>query len=226
LSDFVQRPNPAIDEGNLRSLTFRITHDEELGPAVIMGERRLQVYVEHSRPGLTGSDFDFTQVRFHAVWRIKTFFARRMMPNTLDVTLVGGTTTGTLPVQRFGHLDASLERWHNPGTFRTLHANPYEGEHYFGAFWEHHFRTLPFEYLGWDALVKRNIGIIVFGGHGRTWISDDRLSLLTFTPQYVDRFHHEVGVSINGLFGLLRVDFAKRLDTSGFTIGFGIARIF
>lgn len=93
-------------------------------------------------------------------------------------------------------------------------------------FWEHHFRTLPFEYLGWDSLVTRNIGIIVFGGHGRTWISGDRLAALAYAPQYVDAFHHEIGASVNGILGLIRVDFAKRLDTPSYEIGVGIARIF
>lgn len=149
-----------------------------------------------------------------------------MMPNMLDITVVGGFSTGQLPVQRFGHIDASLEWRHVPGSFRTLHANPYEGEDFFGVFWEHHFRTLPFEYLGWESLVRRNIGIIVFGGHGRTWISDDRLAALGYVPQYVDAFHHEIGVSVNGILGLFRVDFAKRLDAPGYEIGVGIARIF
>jgi hypothetical protein len=226
LSDIAQRDNPPIDEGRLRSLTFRLTYDGDLGPAVIFGQQKLQIHVEHSRPNLMGSDFDFTQFRFYAGWRFPTFFARRMMPNALDIIVSGGTTTGTLPLQRFGHLDASLERWHNPGTFRALHANPYEGEHYLGVFWEHHFRTLPFEYLGWQALVRRNIGLIVYGGHGRTWISDSRLAGLPFAPQYVDQFHHELGVSVNGLLGLLRIDFTKRLDTTGYTVGVGFARIF
>jgi len=226
LSDFVQRPNPSIEPGDLRSLTFRMTYKDGDGPPAIVGQRKIQVAVEHSRPGLMSSDFDFTQVRSEVARRFKTFFARRMMPNVLDVTISAGFSTGTLPSQRFGHLEASLERWHNPGTFRTIHANPYEGEHYFGVFWEHHFRTLPFEYLGWDALVRRNIGLIVFGGHGRTWIDRDRLASLPYTPQYQDAFHHELGISVNGLLGLLRIDFAKRIDAVGYTVGIGFARIF
>tara|TARA_B100001964_G_scaffold141763_1_gene156224 strand:+ start:51 stop:347 length:297 start_codon:yes stop_codon:yes gene_type:complete len=92
--------------------------------------------------------------------------------------------------------------------------------------WEHHFRTLPFELLGWDWLARRNIGIIVFGGHGRTWILEDRLASFAYVHQYVDQFHLEIGVSVNGLLGLLRLDFAKLLDADGFTISVGFARIF
>ena len=220
LSDFVQRPNPAIEEGNLRSVTFRATHARGGGPHAIVGQRRLQVHVEQSHPDVFGSDFDFTQIRLYAAWRFKTFFSRRIMPNALDVTIMAGKAFGQLLLQRFGHIDASLERWHNPGTFRSLHANPDEGEHYFSAFWEHHFRTIPFAYLGWDWLVKRNIGIIIYGGHCRTWISDSRLRNLSYTPQYGDQLYHELGASINGLLGLFRLDFTKRLDTSGYTIGF------
>jgi hypothetical protein len=225
-SDFNQRENPAINDGDLRSLRFKATYGEDSGPAVLLGEKKVTLWVEHSRPGLMGSDFDFTQVKVRAGWRFTTFFNRRMMPNTLDITVVGGFSTGQLPVQRFGHIDASLEWWHTPGSFRTLHANPYEGEEFFGMFWEHHFRTLLFEYLGWDGLVTRNIGIIVFGGHGRTWISGGRLAALAYAPQYVDAFHHEIGASVNGILGLIRVDFAKRLDAPSYEIGVGIARIF
>ena len=41
-----------------------------------------------------------------------------------------------------------------------------------------------------------------------------------------ERYHHELGLSISGLFGFFRVDFAKRLDADGFTVGFGVAKIF
>jgi hypothetical protein len=71
---------------------------------------------------------------------------------------------------------------------------------------------------------------MMYGSHGRTFISDDRLNLLQSRPDYVlsynDGIHHELGVSLNGIFGLGRVNLTKRLDKPGLNIGFGVARYF
>ena len=83
-------------------------------------------------------------------------------------------------------------------------------------------RTVPFELLGLMSLARRGIGISVYSGHGRTWISNARLSTLTHMPQYQNRVHHEVGFSLTGLFYLFRLDVTRRLDTSGYFIGIGI----
>jgi hypothetical protein len=87
-------------------------------------------------------------------------------------------------------------------------------------------RTVPFELLGLRWLVKRSIGILVFGGHGRTWIRPSRLAQLGYTPAYTNRLHHELGGSINGIFGLFRFDFARRLDRPGLFLGLSMAKLF
>jgi len=69
------------------------------------------------------------------------------------------------------------------------------------------------------SLARRGIGISVYGGHGRTWISNTRLSTLAHMPQYQNRVHHEVGFSLTGLFYLFRLDVTRRPDTSGYFIG-------
>ena len=108
------------------------------------------------------------------------------------------------------------------GVFRTQRQRPYEGEHYAAVFWDHKFRSIPFEILGLMPLVKRGIGLSVYGGHGRTWISAGRRASLSFIPSYQDQFHHELGLSITGLAYFFRLDFTKRIDTSGFFVGVGI----
>ena len=220
----VQRPNPEIDPGNLRSVFLRADIEgKNSGPVLIFGKRKIALEVEHSRSGF-GSDFDFTQVRVLLDWRIETMFKRRLLPNVLDVRVVGSAFTGTLPRQRFEILDLGvlLSRVSIFGGFRTRVDRPYEGEKVLGMFWEHNFRTVPFELIGWRWAAERNIGLIVHGGHGRTWFGD--LTLLDYAPQYTDGFHHELGVSINGLFNLFRLDFSKRLDAPGFFVSVGFVR--
>ena len=221
-----QRPNPHIDPGNLRSVFFRASFKgESAGPPLLFGQREVALEVEHSGPGF-GSAFAFTQFRLALDWRIETLFKRRLLPNVLDVRVVGSAFAGTLPRQRFEILDSGilLGGFSTFGGFRTRTGRPYEGEYVLGAFWEHHFQTVPFELIGWQWAAERNIGLILHGGHGRTWLGDRTLSNLDYEPQYLDGFHHELGVSINGLFYLLRVDFTVRLDAPGFYVSAGIAR--
>ena len=220
----VQRPNPEIDPGNLRSVFLRADIEgKNTGPAFIFGQRKITLEVEHSRPGF-GSDFDFTQVRVLLDWRIETLFKRRLLPNVLDVRVVGSAFAGTLPRQRFEILDAGGDWFSTFGAFRTCVNRPYEGEKVLGIFWEHNFRTVPFELMGWRWAAERNMGLIVHGGHGHTWFGDRTLAGLDYAPQYTDGFHHELGMSINGLFNLFRLDFSKRLDAPGFSVSAGLVR--
>lgn len=52
------------------------------------------------------------------------------------------------------------------------------------------------------------------------------LSQLTDSPQYQNWFHHEIGLSINSIFSLLRIDSDQRLKGSDFILGMSIARLF
>ena len=220
----VQRPNPRTDPGNLRSVFLRADIEgKNSGPALIFGQRKIALEVEHSRSGF-GSDFDFTQVRVLLDWRIETLFKRRLLPNVLDVRVVGSAFAGTLPRQRFEILDAGGNWFSTFGAFRTRVNRPYEGEKVLEMLWEHNFRTVPFELIGWRWAAERNIGLIVHGGHGRTWFGARTLAELDYAPQYTDGFHHELGVSINGLFNLFRLDFTKRLDAPEFSVSAGLVR--
>ena len=221
-----QRANPRIDEGQLGSVVFQaIASGDRIGPAPFFGQRKLTVEVEHSQTGW-GSDFSFTQLKMVLDWRLETFFKRRLMPNVLDIRVVGSAFTGHLPRQRYVILDTGLGSLSTFGAFRSRLDLPYEGEKHLGVFWEHNFRTVPFEWIGWQWAVRRNLGILIHGAHGRTWISSAALAGLADSPTYQNSFHHEAGASINGLFDLLRVNVTRRLDTPGTCVSMEMARIF
>ncbi len=224
----IQRINPSIDEGWMRSVSFTYIYGDEFVPFSPIGQKRIVLNIEHSSPGILQSDFDFTRYQFSIDWRFDTFFRRRFLPNVLDIRLVGGTYSGRLPLQRFGIIDAALGGVTPFGSFKTIRSNPYEGESYLGLFWEHNFRTVPFELLGLHELAKKGLGIIVFGAHGRTWIHHQRLAELRqgFSPKYFDGFQNELGLSLNGLFGILRLDVAKNLNQPNLYFGVSVARIF
>jgi uncharacterized protein DUF5686/carboxypeptidase-like protein len=225
-SDYVQRVNPAINEGHLNFINFKIQYDDDYVPFGIFGQNRTSVEIEHSTPGLFDSDFSFTNYRASVDLMIRTFLSRRILPNTLNIHLSGGYSTGNLPLQRFGILDAGLGIFGPYGVFKSLLNRPLEGEKYLGVFWEHNFRTVPFELLNLDWLVQKQMGIIVFGAFGRTWISDERRNSLTHDYKYQESFRHEIGVSLNSVFQLFRVDFTQRLDKQDFVVGVSMLRWF
>jgi len=228
--DVIQRPNPSIEEGVMRSVIFKYTRGDELIPFAIVGQNRLEASIELSDEALLASDFNFVRYRLNVDRRIPTFYKRRFLPNTLDVRLDMATSTGDLPLQRFGIVDATTGSYAAFGSLKTLHAHPYEGEHHLALHWEHNFRSIPFELMGLQWFARKGWGFLVYGSHARTFINDDRLSQLKQRTDYIisysDAFHHEIGLSLNGIFSLGRINFTKRLDASGYNIGLGIARYF
>lgn len=228
----LQRPNPSIEEGTLRSVSLSVAVSDDNIPWGIIGQRRFVLKIEHSTPDVLESDFDFTRFDALLEWRQNTLLRRRLLPNTLDLKLLAGTFAGTLPPQRLGSIDGVNLPLTPFGALRTLEDRPYEGEQYLVLLWEHNFRTLFFELLGLQSLAREGLNVIVHGGHGRTWLSDTRREALLglgpepLVPFVSDGFHHEIGLSFSGLFSIVRLDFTKRLDAGGFTVGLGAARVF
>jgi len=108
------------------------------------------------------------------------------------------------------------------GALRTRQFLPYEGTRHWLIAAEHNFRSIPFEWMGLQWFADKGWGIIVFGGAGHTYadrvIHEDRL--------LSNGIHTEAGVSLNSIFGILRIDVARRLDNPGTFIGISVPRYF
>lgn len=227
-----QPVNPAVPSIQLRTLTagVRLGAPDAGVSLGVTGQNRLQVSVEWSPEGGLGSEAGFVQVQGVLDYRQETFFRRRLLPMTLDLRLTGATYAGDLPLQRYTIVEAPLGPLGPFGTLRTLEGRPYQGTQHLALFWEHNFRTVPFEVAGLYGLARRGWSLLLFGGHGRAWgpstragANDRAGAAWIATP---GTFHHEVGLSLNGLSGVLRVDLAKRLDAGGWAVGVGLGRLF
>lgn len=221
------RPNPRVQDQTIRSLGARLVWGDAPELFSPGAHQRVTVAVEHSSPDLLDSDADFTRLSAAAELRVSTFFQRRLRPNQLRLHVEGGTFLGTLPLAR-AHTAGGLATT-TLGELETLNERSYQGEQTLGLFWEHDFRTLPFELVGLMDLADRRWGLSVRGGHVRSWFDDARLSdLRQRTPTVTDSqgWHHEVGASLTGLFGILEVGGTVRLDEPGFTLDIGTAVLF
>lgn len=212
-----QRVNPAVNDGTYQSLAWRFSTETDRTPFGVAGERFLDLDVDLS-PSYT---------RIHAVgaYRFETFLRRRFLPNVLDVTLIAGTGIGTMPAHRLHQVEGSLSAFRPFGQLRTVSGPGYEGQHAVALHWEHHFRTVPFELMGWESAAKKGYGMILFGSHAAAWTDAGTRAKLPFAPVGTGG-HHEFGLSWTGLFGFLRADAAYRVDQPGFYAGVGFARIF
>lgn len=224
------RFNPAVAEGMLRSVRavagYNRNEDFTYG---VTGIRRAVVGMEYSAPGL-GSDFDFRRMAARVEWNFPTFYRRRILPNSLDLAFAAGTASGDLPPQRLGAVDGTLGLFSPFGALKAVRHRPYEGNHWLMLAAEHNFRTVPFELLGLDLAVRRNWSLIAFGGMARTWMGEGRVEEIErqygFTPRLTSPLHYEAGISLNGILGIFRVDFARRLDRPAFLVNLGLARYF
>lgn len=211
------RANPTINDGTLHALTGAWTIGTVGQRVSVGGQRGASVRVTHADPAVN-SDFDFTRLDGEVSLRVPTFFQRRLLSNALDVRAVaGGTVRGTAPLQEQGHIDTALVPYTPFGVLRAARHQPYRGDHYAGLMWEHTFRTVPFEMVG---ISNPPFALIVHGGHGRTWTDD---ATPTDALRSMDRWHHEVGLSLSGG---LRIDVTARLDEPGWSLGLSTGRLF
>ena len=223
-----QPPNPPITEGVLRSVAGQLRWGDDPPLLGLVPVDRVVANVEHSSATL-GSDFGFTYGQIAVDAHVETFFRRRVLPMALELRLEGGGALGTLPLQRFGIVEASPLPYTPFGSLRSLDDRPYQGTDHAALFWEHNFRTVPFEWLGLYGLADRHIELLLHGGHARTWIPDGRATSLRqrgMVLRTTDGVHHELGFSVNGLLrDLLRIDVTARLDAPGMSVGVSLLRV-
>jgi hypothetical protein len=223
------RPNPAVPRQTLRSAAVSLAWGDDIDPFGGDVQRRVVVSVEHSSDSLVETAADYTRLTATAEVRMPTFFRRRLVPNALRLRLEAGAAGGDLPAARSLVVEGSLLPYAPFGSLRTLDGRPYEGDRTAALFWEHRFRSVPFEALGLFALADRRWGLSVYGAHATAGWSDDRARVLNgrgFPTAGSDGWHHEVGLGLTGLAGFLRLNATARLDARAFSLGLGTGGLF
>ncbi len=214
--------NNEIWDGKLNLIQFELNLNRFQFNYGVSGSRAARLVIEHSNSQL-GSDFEYTSINISANWNLETLFSRRLFPNTFDLHLSAGHAMGEVPPQRLNITDGPMGRFSPFGTLKTISGGAYEGSTYWLITGEHNFRTIPFEIMGLRSLADQGMGIILFGGAGYSAVENN---LYEFMPVTSDGVHSEAGISLNSIFGILRIDFAKRLDAPGSYIGFSLPRFF
>ena len=220
ISDQVNVP---VQEGALQYVRLSIRHESDPMPVPLGPQRSLDLEIEKSVGGDVVSGGGYLKVDASLFWRFNTFFSRRLLPNALDVHVLAGSVFGSVPVQKLGIVDGS-PIFTTFGGLKTAKNPPYQGDRWALVAWEHTFRTIPFELIGWEWAIKKHWNVILHGAHGWTSFEDYEPAGI---PVYdSDGVHNELGFSLSGLFTILRLDASWRLDEPGFRFGFSVARLF
>ncbi len=220
--DMADQFNPAVDAGRLKRLELEVERTRDFLQFPIGPQQRTRLRLERGLGGDIPNATHYWRAEADVFLRIPTFFRRRLIPNALEVRLVAGRVWGNAPIQRLGTVDGSASMT-TFGALKTANNPPYVGDTWGLIAWEHTFRTVPFEWMGWQWAVEQHWHVIVHGAHG---YSDIKRPLPAGYSGLEGMWHHEAGISLSGLFTVARLDAAWRLDAPGFRVGLSTARIF
>lgn len=203
------RENPAIDEGNMRSLYGEIYLDTRNNHKNPSAGWYAKIGLETSNSKLK-SDFSFNQYIFEL---------RRYQPvgyqNRLDLRIKTATSVGEVPLQKLYQLGGV-------STLRAFKNKALRGAE--GEFGGDRMLLANLEYvvspkvLGRDFLFIDDVRYILFFDAGNVWqrenVSKDDSWSSGFSHLKLNSFKSDIGMAISSWSGKFRMSLAKRLDTN------------
>ncbi len=199
----VYRPNPPIDDGQMRSVQLDLRYGESKVPLGLVPVNAVELSAEYASSAILRSDFDFGRYYLTASYHFPTFLRSYLFPPQLDVMFAGGISTGTLPPQREFVLDSQLGRFATFGVLRTAYPREFVGDKFVMVAIEHNFRNVPFLALDIPFLYKSGIELLVDGAAGQSWLNG---------VSRTNGWYYEAGIGLGKIFGLIRADLTYRLS--------------
>ncbi|HEY6953027.1 MAG TPA: DUF5686 family protein, partial [Bacteroidota bacterium] len=199
--------NPSIAQGVLRELFLNARYGEEPFPIPIIPRNYVQLNVYHSAKGL-GSSFDYTQLMLKGEYHFAAYLRSLFLPPSLALMLSSGTSVGSLPPQRYFHIDSPLIGYAPSNVLRGAKLKEFSGDTYVIVSVEHNFRNVPFLWLNIPFLYRNSIEFVTFVNCAQAW------AIRSPVPPDIHPtkgIYAEAGCGISRIFGLLRVDVTYRL---------------
>ena len=214
------RVNPPATTGRLSALRFDFRLGSDPVPLDFILQNGLDVGIEHSSPGFTGGDFDFTRVEGVLSLSVPTFGQSYLLKPGFRIRASAGEAAGSLPPQRLFSIESALDAFAPFGVMRGARPREFTGTGYAALNVEHNFRNIPFLALGIPFLYQSNLELIVFGGVARAWTRNAPAALAR------EGTYSETGFSLSRIFDLFRADFTWRLSAPrGFYFTVGVSSI-
>ncbi len=207
------RPNPAIEDGQMRSLTLDLRYGDEKPLLGLVPYDGIKLSAEYSSKSFLRSDFGFSRYYLTASYHFPTFLTSYLFPPQLQVMFAGGISTGALPPQREFVLDSQLGRFAPFGVLKTAYPREFVGDRFVMISLEQNFRNVPFLILNIPFLYRSGMEVLVDGAAAQSWLSGESTT---------NGWYYEAGIGLGKIFGLIRADLTYRLSKPNnlfFTIG-------
>lgn len=150
---FELRKNPGIDEGRMVSI-FSEFSAQTATPifALRPPEISIKARIEYSQRSF-GADFDFTSMYGSAAFRLYPMGQSRLFDPYIALTIAGGRSIGTPPIQRIFGLVAPLSGFSFATSLRTVGIGEFTGDRFIFASIDYNIRNILFIKLGYPHFV-------------------------------------------------------------------------
>ncbi|HZV11990.1 MAG TPA: DUF5686 family protein, partial [Candidatus Kapabacteria bacterium] len=200
------RANPAIDDGTMRRVQFRLTAGDLMPFNDNESSAGISLESEVSDASTLKSDFTFTRYSATAFTHLRTSSF-----GFLDARIQGGIAIGALPPQRLFDAESQAASFGAFGVFRAMGIKEYSGDKILAINAEENLGTGLFLLTGIPFLVHSGMEFLIDGGAAWTDISN-RSQLLSPDPvNTAKQVYAEAGFGINRILTFLRCDFTWRL---------------
>ncbi len=208
-SDRNNRENPAIFNGNVRTLGATLTLN--YSPIRLINRTGMWASVEMSNPDILPSDFHFGKAQWLGVARMRT------LPLwTLDVVATAGWSWGNVPPQYFSSLESSVSGLVVGSVFRGMNVKEFYGDRYATLSLSHNFGEVIPGLLRIPDIASFGIEFLLFGGVGWTTFTDATRvytqTVLPTTDRAEGNTYYEVGLGINRILLFFRLDVNARIS--------------
>lgn len=207
-------PNTPINNAFQRTVGFSVLIDPNRYKFVDYGDGEESRYSETSFPVLN-LGYEITPRSLGSTYEYRRYTTELNGNNSagrffnLKYKLGGIFLNGNVPYQSLGYFVGTAALSDRPFTFRTMRFRDYLGDRVYYANLENNFSNIIFAYIKpiskWE--------LIGFANIGKTEITASNYALASSKSFLVtDGWLAEAGFGIGNIFGLLRVDFAWRLN--------------
>ena len=210
--DSPYRPNSAILDGNLRSISFGLNYDTRQFLAAGFSDEveqnrnswQLKFDAEHSDRGFLKSDFEFN--RCTALLKRHQLISGEM---NLDFDCSAGYSDGALPPQQMFDVISRSDVFEAGTAMRTALAKEFAGDRIIVLQIDYTVGSAPFRWLGIPVIKKTDL--IFFTGSAWSDVSAKSLALQTVPISTARQIYTEAGFGLGRVMGFLRIDCTWRV---------------
>ena len=208
------RDNPLINDGFLRIVGLGITLDPNKYKFIDYGDGEISSFTETDYPQLN-LGVDYSSKNLGSTFEYKKYFAsiegENYFNRFINLRYKTGAEyyAGSVPLQSLGYFSALGSTIKTDFSFKTMGYREFLGDRLYYFLLENDFGGL----LPVKSGFLRKIHLIGFFNAGRSEISDNSRQFLSNADLYqTDKTFMESGFGLGGIFDLLRIDFAWRLN--------------